>query len=358
MKNFRFIYLFIVLYFASATGNGFAQKFEGTLFYKIYYIPGSKMVKTSDLEIQYGNREIVSISNGYYKTVRQFGDQVLKTSIYDNTHHINYIQPNHADYLVKDEVSSDISNRLVKLDTNAVIGIYPCSVYRFVKTALKVTFFVSKEKYAGKNPDNSWFTYPTLFQGPVVKLVVEYPDYTMVQELSSVEAKLLDKKVFETGDAMIVIPSDDINNGTLEPTQRRELMQCLYKSIGYPGFLQLSNTEGKIAVELLINQTGELKNINIRTEYFKKQEESIRIYSTQKIRSLEHKTLNKVLPLVKQCLAGYKFEVPVSGGVKVNTLFRIPFTFSKNAADVAEENQDMDDQDIDDAFYDDFEEFY
>jgi hypothetical protein len=350
--------MFIALYFASIAGNGFAQKFEGTLSYKIYYIPGSKMVKTSDLEIQYGNREIVSIRNGYYKTLRQYGDQVLKTSVYDNTNHINYIQPKQADYWIKDQVSSDISKRLVKLDTNAVIGLYPCSVYRFVKTALKATFFVSKEKYAGKNPDNSWFTYPTLFQGPVVKLVVEYPDYTMVQELSKVEAKTLDNKEFETGDAMIVIPADDITNNTLEPTQRRELLQCLYKSIGYPGFLQFSNTEGKIAVELLLDQAGELKNINIRTEYFKKQEESIRIYNTQKIRSLEHKTQGKVLPLVKQCMTGYKFEAPLSGGVKVNTLFRIPFTFSKNAADVAEENQDMDEQDIDDAFYDDFEEFY
>ena len=123
-------------------------------------------------------------------------------------------------------------------------------------------------------------------------------------------------------------------------------------------FMQFNNTEGKIVVELLIDKTGALKNTGIRTEYFKKQEESIRIYHTQTIRSLEHKLQKKVMPLLKQCVSGYTFEAPVSLGVNVNTLLRIPFIFSKNAADVAEENPDIDEQDVDDAFYDDFDEFY
>lgn len=358
MKNSRFNYCFLVLFIVFSAGSAVAQKFEGTLTYNIRYIPNSKQIKVGDLEQQYGNKEVVSIRNGHYKSERLYNDAVLKTIINDNANHTNYIQPKNTAYWIKDQVSPDIARKIVRLDTSATIGNYPCDVFRFSKTALKVTFFISKDKYAGKNPDNSWFTYPTPFQGPLVKLVIENMDYTLIQELTSVDAKTLDGKVFETRDDAIVIPADQITNKIMEPEKRKELLQCLYKSIGYPGFLEFHKTEGKVVVELLIDQTGTLKNTGIRTEYFKKQEESIRIYNTKKILSLEHKTLTKVMPLVKQCVAGYKFEAPVSGGKKVNTLFRIPFTFSKNAADVAEENLDMDEQDIDDAFYDDFDEFY
>jgi hypothetical protein len=358
MKNPSFSYCFLVLFIVFSAGSAVAQKFEGTLTYNIRYIPKSTQVKAGDLEQQYGNKEIVSISNAFYKAVRQCDDKVLKTSIYDNAARINYIQPKNASYWIKDLVASDISKNLHKLDNNAVVGEYNCNMYYFEKTALKVTFYVSQDKYAGNNPTNSWYNYPTRFMGPVVKLIVVNPDFTMIQELTSVDAKTLDGMVFETRDDAIVIPSDEITNITLEPAKRRELLQCLYKSIGYPGFLEFNKTEGKIVVELLIDQTGALKNTYIRTEYFKKQDESIRIYNTKKILSLEHKTLTKVMPLVKQCVTGYKFEAPVSGGIKVNTLFRIPFTFSKNAADVAEDNLDLDEQDIDDAFYDDFDEFY
>jgi hypothetical protein len=41
-----------------------------------------------------------------------------------------------------------------------------------------------------------------------------------------------------------------------------------------------------------------------------------------------------------------------------NTLFRIPFVFSKYIADVLEESPDLDDSEIDELFYDDFDEFY
>jgi hypothetical protein len=358
MKNLTFVYCFIVLFLSGVVSNLSAQKFEGTLTYKIYYIPKSKLVTSKNLELQYGNKEIGSIKNGFYKSERKYNDDVLKTTIFDNVNGLTYIQPNQTNYWIKDQVSSDIAKKIVKIDTAAFINNYPCAVYRFAKTALKVTFFVSKEKFAGKNTDNYWFTYPTNFQGPVVRLVVEYPDYTLTQELTSVDSKTIDNKVFDTKDDLIVLPVDDISNTILEPAKRRELLQCMYKSIGYPGFLQLNKIEGKIVVELFIDNAGILKSSTLHAEYFKKQEESIRIYNTQKIKSLEDKSRRKVLPLVQQCLAGYKFDAPVSNNIKVNTIFRIPFVFSKSAADVAEENQDVDEQEIDESFYDDFDEFY
>jgi hypothetical protein len=358
MKNFRSSFILLILLLSISAGHAFAQKFEGTLIYNIYYIPSCKQIKTNDLEIQFGNKEMVSIKNGNYRSDRLYNDEVLKTTIYNNAKQISLIQPNQCDYWIKNQLSHDIEKKLIKLDTLAVIGLYPCDVYRYSKTSLKVTFFVSKEKYAGKNPDNSWFTYPTSFQGPVVKLVVWSPDYTMVQQLASVDVKTLDNKMLETNNEMVVVPLDDISNAPLESAKRKELLQCFYQSIGYPGFMQLSNTEGKIVVELLVDKTGILKNTGIRTEYFKKQDEVMRIYHTPKLNRLEHKITKKVLPLAKHCLAGYTFQAPVSDGISVNTLLRIPFVFSKNAADVAEENFDIDEQDIDDAFYDDFDEFY
>ena len=163
MKNFRSICFLSVIFLSISAGHVFAQKFEGTLIYNIYYIASCKQVKNHDLELQYGNKEMVSIKNGNYRSDRLYNDEVLKTTIYDNAKQNNFVQPQQCYYWIKNYVNQDIEKKLIKLDTLAVIGLYPCDVYRYSKTALKVTFFVSKEKYAGKNPENSWFTYPTRF---------------------------------------------------------------------------------------------------------------------------------------------------------------------------------------------------
>jgi hypothetical protein len=358
MKNITFFHYFLFLFFAGYIGSMNAQKFEGTLTYNIHYIPKSKQVKIKDLEIQYGNKEIVNIKNGNYRSERQYNDQILKTTIYDNALHVNYLKPNQSGYWIKSKAGSDFAKRIIKLDTSATIGNYSCDVFRYTKTALTITFYISKEKYAEKDNSSSWYTYPTSFNGPLIKLVAEAQDYIMIQELAATDAKTIDIKVFETANDMVVVPMEDITNKILPPAKRQELLQCMYKSIGYPGFLQLNKIEGKINVELLIDNTGAIKNTSVRTEYFKKQEEIIRIYNLQKVKNLERKTQNKVLPLVKQCLAGYTFESPVLGKVTVNTVFRIPFVFSKNAADIAEDNLDFNEQDIDESFYDEFDEFY
>jgi len=192
----------------------------------------------------------------------------------------------------------------------------------------------------------------------VIKMVYETPDYTLVQEAVTLDAKSVDNKVFSTGDAMIVVPGEEISNKIISPEKRKEMMQCLYKGIGYPGFMDINNIEGKINIELLIDNTGTVKSTTVRTEYFKKEIETMRIYNTQKVNHLESKIEKKVLPVAENCIKGIKFESPVSGKEKVNTIYRIPIVFSKNASDIVENSQDYDDREIDDSYYDEFDEFY
>jgi hypothetical protein len=359
MKNALSSFSFLLfLFLLTISGFLYAQKFEGTLSYDIHYLPKSKGIKSKDLEVLFGNKEDVSIKNSFYKSERFYNEIPLKTFIYNNSSLINYIKLSDAAYWIKDLVSADIKNKINKLDSTAIIGSYKCDVYRFTKTALKVTYYVSSEKYAGNNPDNSWFTYPTAFHGPLVKLVVENPDYFLLQELSKAETKTIKDDVFETKNSNIFVSADDISNQILSPTQRKEIQHCLLKSIGYPGFLNLFNIEGKVWVEFQIDNAGTIKNTSVRADYFKKTQSISRIYNVKKIKHLEIKTSRKVLPQAQICLDEIKFDAALSENYKVSTIIRFPLVFNHYTADVVEENRDIDDYEIDDIYYDDFDLFY
>lgn len=335
-----------------------AQKFEGTFTYTVSYIAKAKDVKSKDLIAQFGNYEAISMSNNWCRQDRKLDDKVLKTYVCDNVHSAGYLNYAYTNYWLKGRISSDISKKIVKLDTSAMIGKYKCDVYRFTKTAAKITFYVSTETLAGKNAENIWFTIPGGLKGPVVKLVLENNDYMMIEELTDINTNPPDAKLFDVQNLMPVVNADELTSRLLDQGSRKDVQHCLYKNIGYPNYLSLYNIEGKVWVELVVDNTGKLKNTDIKVDYFKKAEQSIRIYDAGKIKNLTVKTKKKLLPVVESCLKDMKFEPPVLGSEKVNALIRIPIIFSHAAADMTEENADIDEADVEELFYDDYDEYY
>ena len=358
MKNTALNYCLLLLFISGSFGIVCGQKFEGNIIYNIHYVPKSKLVKAKDIQLMIGNKEIVSIKNEFYKSERYHDTDLLKTYLYNNSTGINYIKPGTEDYWIQNKVGDDIAKKINKVDTTAIIGNYTCDVYRYTKTVTNVTFYIAREKYAGKNMDNNWYAFPTSFNGPVVKLVIDYPDYVFIQEAASFEPKILDDSVFTTKNDLIVLPMSVISTQVLDSGLRKELYQCMLKKIGYPNYLSLLNTEGKIWIVLLVDQTGRLTRTSVKIEYFKKAEESIRIYNNRKIIRLERKTQHKILPKVQYCLRGITFSPPYSGEEKVNTLIQIPFIFSKYFAETEPENIDLEEVEYDDVYYDDYDEFY
>jgi len=321
--------------------------------YKIHYIPKSKHVKCRDLEHQFGTSESVSIKNGNYRAERYFNSDILKTTIYDNSNKTYYIRSNNTLYWLKNQVSSVSAYKIVKLDSSATIENKDCEVYRYSKTALKVTFYIAKEK----NTTNKFYTYPNIFPGTLVKLVAECQDYIFIQELQSKDTKTIDNTVFEAKNAMIVISPDDITNKVLATDKQKEILTCLKKSIGYPCFMKIFNTQGRANIELLIDSTGTVKSATLKAEYFKKQDESIRIYNYKRVTNMERKVQKKAIPLIQSCISETKFNVPQCNNKAVNTFLRFPINFSSYINDREEDGYEMDTDD-DSSMYDNYDGYY
>ena len=329
---------------------------EGILRYKIHYHPNAKSVKSSDLEHQMGNLEIVSIKNGQYKSERYYNDKLLRTIIYDNTKRINYVLSKDAPYWIKNQLNSDISKRIFSVDTTVLFEKTPCDVFRFAKTSQKTTYYIVRGKQFESNHKTCWISFPNPFDGPVYKIETETQDYTLTQDLISMKEVLLDAHIFEPNGYPVAVSPDMIPNQMVKGEDYRQIQRCLYKSIGYPGFLNLQNLEGKIFIELNIDSNGTVRNTSIKTEFYKKAEESIRIYNYKKITRIEQHIEKKILPLVASCLAKRTFEPPICNQIHVNTLLRFPIIFSRYIND-EDENLDIDDTPEDDFFYDDYDEF-
>ena len=347
--------LFLLPFLYSQKSNN--SIFEGILRYKIHYHPNARHVKSSDLEHQLGNLEIVSIKGGQYKSEHYYNDKLLRTIIYDNTKQINYVLSKDAPYWIKNQVNSDVSKRILPVDTTVLFDKTPCDVFRFVKTSQKTTYYIVRGKQYESNHKICWFSCPNPFDGPVWKIEMETQDYTLTQDLISMKDATLDAQIFEPKGFPVAVSPEMISNQVVKAEDRREIQRCLYQSIGYPGFLNLQHLEGKIFIELYIDSSGSVKNTGIKTEFYKKEVESIRIYNYKKINRIEQHIQKKILPSVQSCLAKRTFEAPICNQIHVSTLLCFPILFNRFVED-EEENMESDDTPEDDFYYDDYEIFY
>ncbi len=330
---------------------------EGIFSYKIHYHPNAKSVKSSNLEHQMGNLEIVSIKGGQYKSERYYNDKLLRTIIFDNTKNINYVLSKDASYWIKNQVNSDVSKRIFPVDTTVLFDKTPCDVFRFAKTSQKTTYYIERGKQFESNHKTCWFSCPNPFDGPVYKIEMETQDYTLTQDLISMKDATLDAQIFEPKGFPVAVSLEMITNQVAKAEDRREIQRCLYQSIGYPGFLNLQHLEGKIFIELFIDSSGAVRNTCIKTEFYKKEVESIRIYNYKKINRIEQHIEKKILPLVQSCLAKRTFAAPLCNQIHVSTLLRFPILFNRFVEDELE-NMESDDTPDDDFYYDDYEIFY
>ena len=103
-----------------------------------------------------------------------------------------------------------------------------------------------------------------------------------------------------------------------------DLKNCLKQKIKYPFFMRLNRVEGRVIVNLLLNNSGNLSNIIVVADYFGKIYELEKFENSKKIERYREKVEKKVLPVFTKCLQNISFVKPDESGEKV---IKIPVSF-------------------------------
>lgn len=345
LRCFFFVFCLII-----STSYTYPQGFEGRVMYSIHYFIHNKKVKPACLEKNSGNNEVVTIKNDVYKAERKYGGDILGTMIYRAKDSVRVQFAAGENYCLRTILNKDSSEKIIKKDTLVNIGKYLCEVYETKKGFSLVTWFTLKgnSTYTG----NVWYPAITPFTSPVIKMVIENKDYSLVQELTSYDKSTINDNEFSTGDRMPISSQSELVSEVISHEVKMKLQHCIGRRTGYPLFMQLQNLEGKVYVDFILSSEGKVSDAKVITGYFRNSKKIEKIKNCKKTERIRAKIEKKLLPSFNECVSSVQFNPPLTRNGKVNIIMRIPVILGYYYSDKADDSFDEDDN------YELYEDFY
>lgn len=328
-------YFFILVCFAIILPHSlYSQSFEGVLQYNIKYHCKAPKIKNRYLIKDLGNAETVFIKNGLLKAERKYKSNILKTTIFRQKDSVRIEYSPDFNYNLLTHLNKEFNLKFKKADLLVQVGKYLCEVYTCLKDYSTYTFYVWKDKRMNAfNPSSVWYYYKNPFDGPIIKLTVENYDFLSEQTLVSMDEKALDNKIFEPINCQIVISPNELASVLLKPETRKDLQKYLNQDVGYPAMLQLLNLEGRVYVDFIINNKGEISSPQVVPNYFRKINQYYPIYNKQKTNRICHLLEKKLIRSFNKCLKITNIEKYPDKNGKENTVIRLSVVFSHYTSD-------------------------
>ncbi len=320
-----------------------AQSFEGKLTYSIIYKAKTKHSNLKQLAIAQGDSEVVFIKKGLYKSIRKYKNDTIGTLIYNATDSMKCSQLKGNNYSFIESFGKDISERAVKTNNYSVLGNNNCEVYQSKKGSTTYTFYILKGSIPNSGNDMSFIYVINPFNGILAGLTIENPNYISTRFLVSKQELTIDNNVFDLGNTIKITSPNDLTNAIISSQKRDELQKCVNNNVKYPFYMDLNKLEGKVYIDLFINNEGKIFDKKVEADFFRETTKYDKITSKKRIERIRKKIQAKIIAsLDKYCMNDIKLDIPKTKTGVVNTMLKIPIIFGNIYFDDRESNNDND----------------
>ena len=320
-----------------------AQSLEGKLTYSIIYRAKTKHINLKQLKIEQGDSEIVYIKKGLYKSIRKYNADTIGTLIYNAIDSLkcSHLQGDIYSYI--ESFGKDIAERAIKTDNYTVLGNNNCEAFQSKKGNTTYTFYILKGSIPNTGNDMSFSYIINPFNGILAGLTIENNKYISTRFLVSKQDLNIDNNVFDFGKSILITTPNDLTNTIITTQKRDELQKCINKNVKYPLYMDLNKLEGKVYIDLFINNEGKIFDKKVEADFFRETTKYEKITSKNRIERIRKRIQSKIIAsLDKSCIAAYKFEIPKTKTAVVNTVIKFPVAFGNIYFDDREYNNDTD----------------
>ncbi len=221
-------------------------------------------------------------------------------------------------YLVRPFVRDSLTPDLEWRGTDTLNGI-PCFVYADSINRTKAWF--RKKFSSGEN----------IFKNitDLEKVIVREKGYAITRTKIRQEIVADTLKLFTIDTLNLYSPVSLCLNADSLNQNISEIMQCRRKKAGrYPGYLSFRNMGGKVILSFTITREGEIINPVLEPVYYKYHFKYKTIAGKKKIARINRAVSKPIIRHLMECAEEIKLVTPLSGKGPVNTVIKIPLSFT------------------------------